>query len=803
MSNFSIDGLVTGLNTSSIIESLMRIERAPVATITQHKADFDAQVKAWNDIATALTSVSNASNELLTTQKLSLFSASSSAATIATASVTPGATALPSSLSLRVDALATSHQVASQGAASATSALGAGTTTLGVGLPALGIDFASADGAASAGAHAVVVTQATGAASIVGGMWAGSVSMGPADNEVTVVVNGVTRIVQIPQGTYSSLQALAGAVGSAIGSDVNVSAAGGRLQLSTVAEGSAATLQITGGSALANLGLTAGPMTSGTNGVVTVDGVANTIGFAGPGTQTTLNGATGSFTVGLSGGLRAGSGTAHVLRSGSGDTLADLAADISAADSGVRTQTIDVGTGTNPVRLVATASATGLAKAFTLDLNGYTGIADGAETLSQGRNSSVRIGGLSVERATNVLTDIVPGVSVNLVSANPGTEVTLSVNRDKDGLTAKAKALVDSLNAVLNKITSLTKYDADKNVASVFTGDSRARDIATSVMGSLQFTTGSGQYNSLNAIGISVQRNGTYAFDTAKFAKALDADYESVAKVLARSGQAADSRVSFVASSTETVSKAAPYNVVVTQAAQQASVTGSAFVSLASDEDITVTSGIGAVTYRALAGATPQAVADGLNAAFATARNGVSASVSGGAITLQTVGYGAASTLQVTAGATGLTGTSAGVNVAGTIDGVAATGTGQLLTMPTGSGDASGLSLRVSATAADVAGAGGTLNLGGLIYSAGAVGSLNQLLSHLVGTGGKVTTAQAGAVSGSKDSQDRLDAFEQRMTLVQARYTRQFAAMETLMGRLKDQSSWLAAQINGLPGTSS
>jgi flagellar capping protein FliD len=38
---------------------------------------------------------------------------------------------------------------------------------------------------------------------------------------------------------------------------------------------------------------------------------------------------------------------------------------------------------------------------------------------------------------------------------------------------------------------------------------------------------------------------------------------------------------------------------------------------------------------------------------------------------------------------------------------------------------------------------------------------------------------------------------------VQERYQKQFAALETLMGQLKDQSAWLASQIAGLPGTHS
>ena len=801
-SKFSIDGLVTGLDTSSVISNLMKVERAPEQVMTDKKSAFDAQTTAWNDITTALNTLSTAGGDLLTTQKMALFSASSSTPTVATASVTAGASVSPTTLSFRVDQLATAHQVASNGVASASSTLGAGTTTLGVGLPALGIGSAKADGSLAAGAHSVVVTQATGAASIVGGMWGGSVSIGPANNEVTIEVNGVTRIVQIAQGTYSTLQALAGAVGAAIGIEVNVTAAGGRLQVSTVAEGSAATLHITGGSALASLGLSAGSQVTGTNGVVTVDGVANTITSAKAGAQTSVNGATGSLTIELNGALREGSGTTHVLRSGASATLSDIAAAITSADSTIKTQTIDVGAGTEPVRLVATAGASGAAKAFSLDMSGYTGMDDGAETLAEGRNAKVTIGGLTVQRPSNTITDLIPGVSVALASAKPDTDVVISIGRDSEALAAKAKTLVDKLNAVLDKIKSLTKYDADKKTASVLTGDSRARDVVASLVQAMQVNSGTGTYQSLSAVGISFQRAGTFAFDAAKFKDAVSKDYDGVSKLLARTATATDARVGFISATGDTVAKSTGYNVVVTQAAQQATRTGSAFVTLAANEDITVTTGAGSVTYAALAGATPDAVVAGLNAALGNARVGVTAANNGGAITLTTTGYGSNATLNIAAGATGLSGTAAGVNVAGTIDGKAATGSGQLLTADTATGnDASGLSLRITATAADVAGAGGSLALGSLAYSNGAAGGLAKVLSKLTGLGGKVTAAKDAATANSKNQQQRIDAFEKRLTLVEERYKKQFAALETLMGRMKDQSSWLAAQINGLPGS--
>ncbi|HVT77413.1 MAG TPA: flagellar filament capping protein FliD [Acidimicrobiales bacterium] len=794
----SVDGLVTGLQTSTIIDNLMKVERQPETQMTTQKAAYDAQANAWSDISTSLTSLASATGDLSTLTKLALYSASSSAPSIASATVAPGASIAPSSLTLRVDALATAHQVAAAGATSTTAALGAGTTTLGVGLPALGIGFARADASVGSGAHAIAVTQATGSATITGGLWGGSVSIGPANNEVTVVVNGVTRIVQIAQGTYSTLQALAGAVNAAIGTDVNVNAAGGHLQVSTVAEGSAASLQFTGGSALASLGLSAGAAVNGTDGTVTVDGVSNTITSAGPGIQTTLNGASGTFSAELSGGLRTGSGTLHVIRSNAGDDLTDLAAAITAADSSVQTQTIDTGSGTNPVRLVATASGTGLAKAFTLDLSGYTGVADGTDTLTQGRDSQIRIGGLAISRSTNTLSDVVAGTTINLSSADPNTDVTISVSRDADSLATKAKALVDQVNGVLAKLKVYTRYNADTKVAGTLQGDSRATDLVSTVVSSLQNVVGPGTYKALSQIGIEFQRDGTYTFDAAKFNTAVTNDFDGVSKLLARTGAATDSRVTFVGATPSTVARTSPFAIQITQAATQASLTGAAFGTLAADEDINVTTANGAVTYHALAGANADAVAAGLNSLFASSRSGVTASVNGGAITLTTSNYGTSATLAVTAGASGLSGNATGVNVVGTIDGQAATGSGQLLTGADGTGDGAGLLLTITATPADVAAAGGTLDLGGLTYSAGAAGGLAKLLSQLTGPGGTVTGAHDSATSNSKSQQDRIDDFEKNMSIVQERYQKQFADLETLMGQLRDQSSWLASQIAGL-----
>src|SRR6478672_6380861 len=122
----AVDGLVTGLQTSTIIDNLMKVERAPETVMQTQKTNFDSEANAWNDINSALSSLSTASNDLSTFSKLALYSASSTAPTLASATVTSGSSVSPTSVTLRVNALATAHQVASAGAASATTALGAG-----------------------------------------------------------------------------------------------------------------------------------------------------------------------------------------------------------------------------------------------------------------------------------------------------------------------------------------------------------------------------------------------------------------------------------------------------------------------------------------------------------------------------------------------------------------------------------------------------------------------------------------------------------------------------------------------------
>lgn len=66
-------------------------------------------------------------------------------------------------------------------------------------------------------------------------------------------------------------------------------------------------------------------------------------------------------------------------------------------------------------------------------------------------------------------------------------------------------------------------------------------------------------------------------------------------------------------------------------------------------------------------------------------------------------------------------------------------------------------------------------------------------------TTGTLTLLAQGRDKLADDYQDRIDDWDRRLTARREALTRQFASMETVLGQLKSQSSWLQGQIGSLP----
>jgi flagellar hook-associated protein 2 len=270
---------------------------------------------------------------------------------------------------------------------------------------------------------------------------------------------------------------------------------------------------------------------SGADLLVSLDGGAAVNVAAG--SPVILTGSTGTLTVTFGPAPAEGTTKLSVVRTASGATVTDLASAIAAAGGPATAQVLDLGAGAGtepPTKLILTATQTGTPGALTVDLSGFPGLDNTSlSELRPAADARVRLGTLTAVRPSNSISDLVPGVTLNLATVSPpGSDVTISVGTDADAVVTKVKSLVDALNGVRSTIAKYASYDADKKIGGVLLSDGNVRSLTTS----LGVTTGqllpSGTYRTLSQMGVSLGRDGTYQFDESKLRAALGADQPGV-----------------------------------------------------------------------------------------------------------------------------------------------------------------------------------------------------------------------------------------------------------------------------------
>ncbi len=130
---FSIDGLVSGLDTSSIIQGLLALQQSRLDRLNLRKDEILLEQSAFSGIEANVLSLQSAVNRLasFTNNVFAVRAATSSDESILTASAASNAAS--GTYVMRVTQLARAEQIASQGFSSAEALITEGTLTLGVG----------------------------------------------------------------------------------------------------------------------------------------------------------------------------------------------------------------------------------------------------------------------------------------------------------------------------------------------------------------------------------------------------------------------------------------------------------------------------------------------------------------------------------------------------------------------------------------------------------------------------------------------------------------------------------------------
>jgi flagellar hook-associated protein 2 len=172
---------------------------------------------------------------------------------------------------------------------------------------------------------------------------------------------------------------------------------------------------------------------------------------------------------------------------------------------------------------------TGEANGFTLTADagadpGLTALSygsGGGMTLGQSAtNARFMIDGIAFSRATNIVDDVVPGMSLTLKKAAPGQPVDIGASRPLDMIKQTVGDFVAVYNQLKTSITAATK------LSGATTGLRELERELNNLMSKV--LTSHGSINKLTDIGIATTKEGTLALDTAKLDKILAADAGAV-----------------------------------------------------------------------------------------------------------------------------------------------------------------------------------------------------------------------------------------------------------------------------------
>jgi flagellar hook-associated protein 2 len=228
--------------------------------------------------------------------------------------------------------------------------------------------------------------------------------------------------------------------------------------------------------------------------------------------------------------IQVGTGAATSINIAGSDTLDQVASKINSAGGRVSASVFYDG---SAYRLQISGLDTGKDNALTFTQSNLDlGLNVAANTVQKAQNSIVNIDGFDVQRSTNQVVGAIAGVTLAL-TATTTAPVDVTVAADSKGLATKIQSIVTAYNSVLSKINSAAGKGATKAGNSELASDSTLRGITNRLSSALQTVNGSGKYNTLGSVGMSLQRDGTLSLDTAKLNAAVTADPSAVTALFA------------------------------------------------------------------------------------------------------------------------------------------------------------------------------------------------------------------------------------------------------------------------------
>jgi len=761
----SIGGIISGLDTNSIIETIISYEKKDIELYLARRAEFTQRLASWQTINSYLLGFKTQLDILSKPSIWNTKTASSSDTDIIDVSTTESAGS--GIYYISVDQLARNHQIASQGFSDSTAIIGTGTVEIKVG------DNAPVTITVEAGNHSLVsLKNAINNANA--GVSASIINDGSKNNPFRLILtanetgadNQITFTSNLTGGTPPDFSTPAFDMPE------------------TILWSSAATSNPALGSTAAYTGTKnkTYTFTVGGTGQQTVGNAPITINW------TDSDNNTGTITVNTAGEIVALDGT------------------------GAEGLTLTMSSG------ILVAGDTFQVQAFSPTLQSAQ---DAILKLGDSGNGGSPI---TVTSSSNNVTDLIDGVTLDLKKTT-ATAIDIIIEDDTSSVSATIKDLVTKYNAFASFADEQLSYNQNTKKAGVLLGDTSLINIVSDIRATiLQKVPGlEASLNKLSDIGVKFDKNGELVFNDSTFRNKLESNPDLVRSLFVSTGISDNAYIKYISSGPYTVANASGYNVDITTAAKRGDFTALAvadpavtnLVLDATNNNIKLKiNGISSnsISLEQKTYVTGDELADEIekkiNADNALGTHDVEVQW----IDLDDTGYfkitstqwGANSKVELDTEPTssghtilGLTGgaSSDGANVAGTINGEEAEGVGQILTGIVDNETTAGLKLKIELTA-DMLLDGPE---GRIVLTKGVAALQSDKID-------RYTNAQTGILNSRSNSlQKQIDNLKDQVVKMEEQIERKreslymkFTAMEETLAKLQSQQMYLSSVTSSL-----
>lgn len=264
--------------------------------------------------------------------------------------------------------------------------------------------------------------------------------------------------------------------------------------------------------------------------------------------QTSELGYSGTFSIGLAG------GTTSDVTIDSTMSLQDIVDSINAQTSttNVQASIVQVSSGSYEMVLTGTEDAADITYSSTSgdDILNKLGVTDStgafADVLQTSQAAEFTLDGISMTRDTNDITDVLTGVTFNLLQATTdGATVNISIEPDTSQIETAVETFVTNYNTFRDAVIAQRATGSDGTAASsaVLFGDGTMRDIMYALQNALNSTVGG---LTMADLGLSFNEKNELELDTSTLSEILSSNLSGVTTLLSAQTKTSSSQLTVV-----------------------------------------------------------------------------------------------------------------------------------------------------------------------------------------------------------------------------------------------------------------